>query len=60
MGHQINPVILAGQAVAWNTVMPLVLKLKTFYDFSQKLADILPKILHELCVNPKPGQPIAG
>ena len=51
---------MAGQAVAWNTVMPLVLKLKTFYDFSQKLADILPKILHELCVNPKPGQPIAG
>jgi len=40
--------------------MPLVLKLKTFYDFSLKLEEIVPKILHALCVNPKHGQPIAG
>jgi len=41
-------------------VMPLVLKLKTFYDFSLKLAELVPKILHELCVDAKPGQPIAA
>ena len=40
--------------------MPLVLKLKSFYDFSLKLESIVPKILHELCLSPRPGQPIAG
>jgi CYRIA/CYRIB Rac1 binding domain len=48
------------EATAWEMVMPLVLKLKTFYDFSLKLEEIVPKILHALCVNPKHGQPIAG
>jgi hypothetical protein len=41
-------------------VLPLVLKLKTFYEFSLKLEDIVPKILHDLCVCPKAGQPVAG
>jgi hypothetical protein len=41
-------------------VMPLVMKLKTFYDFSLKLETIVPKILHALCISPKPVQPVAG
>ena len=48
------------ETAAWETIMPLVLKLKSFYDFSLKLELIVPKILHELCVSPKPVQPIAG
>jgi hypothetical protein len=48
------------EAKAWETIMPLVLKLKSFYDFSLKLESIVPKILHELCLSPRPGQPIAG
>lgn len=34
---------------AWSTVLPLVLKLKTFFEFSKKLEDTVPKILNELC-----------
>jgi len=34
---------------AWTTVLPLVLKLKTFFEFSRKLEDLVPKILNELC-----------
>ena len=48
------------ESKAWEMVMPLVLKLKTFYEFSLKLETIVPKILHALCISPKPVQPIAG
>ncbi|XP_039284736.1 CYFIP-related Rac1 interactor B [Nilaparvata lugens] len=34
---------------AWITVLPLVTKLKSFYDFSLELEAIVPKILGELC-----------
>lgn len=34
---------------AWNTVLPLVLKLKTFFEFSKKLEEMVPKILSKLC-----------
>lgn len=38
------------QEKAWNAVLPLVAKLREFYDFSQKLAsDVVPRILSELC-----------
>lgn len=43
------------EATAWTTLMPLVLKLKSFYDFSLKLESVVPKILKELCSSQKPA-----
>lgn len=37
------------QRRAWLAVVPLVTKLKRFYDFSLELESIVPKILGELC-----------
>ncbi|KAG8243692.1 CYFIP-related Rac1 interactor B [Homalodisca vitripennis] len=37
------------QRRAWTAVLPLVTKLKRFYDFSLELEGIVPKILGELC-----------
>lgn len=37
------------QRRAWLAVVPLVTKLKRFYDFSLELEEIVPKILGELC-----------
>lgn len=51
---------LENENAAWRMVLPLVYKLKTFYDFSVKLEKMAPKILHELCVSPKLGQPVVG
>ncbi|XP_075225691.1 CYFIP-related Rac1 interactor B [Lycorma delicatula] len=34
---------------AWVTVVPLVTKLKRFFDFSLELEEVVPKILGELC-----------
>ena len=34
---------------AWETVVPLVFKLKRFFEFSSKLEDIVPKICNMLC-----------
>lgn len=33
------------EAIAWDAVVPLVIRLKSFYDFSKKLAVVVPKIL---------------
>ena len=37
------------ESVAWNALVPLVIKLREFYDFSKKLNVIVPKILVVLC-----------
>jgi len=37
------------QQKAWETVLPLVVKLKRFYDFSLELERVVPKLLEELC-----------
>ncbi|KAL0270617.1 UNVERIFIED_CONTAM: hypothetical protein PYX00_007966 [Menopon gallinae] len=37
------------QKQAWNAVLPLVAKLKKFYQFSTQLEKVVPKILAELC-----------
>ncbi|ESO88257.1 hypothetical protein LOTGIDRAFT_219325 [Lottia gigantea] len=37
------------QEVAWHDVIPLVSKLKLFYEFSLKLEKIVPDLLKELC-----------
>jgi len=34
---------------AWEAIVPLVFKLKEFYEFSLKLECIVPKILTKLC-----------
>ncbi|XP_023216084.1 CYFIP-related Rac1 interactor B-like isoform X1 [Centruroides vittatus] len=44
-----NPCNEAYQARAWEAVIPLVSKLKQFYEFSQQLDDVVPRILWELC-----------
>lgn len=40
------------QIRAWDAVIPLVLKLREFYEFSQKLDAIVPRILWELSSGP--------
>lgn len=40
---------------AWEAIYPLVMKLKTFYDFSIEMEAVVPKILRELCVKHTPG-----
>lgn len=37
------------QAKAWDSVCPLVKKLKSFYDYSSEVEKMLPLILQELC-----------
>ncbi|GAB6026633.1 hypothetical protein CHUAL_013040 [Chamberlinius hualienensis] len=44
-----NPRSEVLQDRAWAAVLPLVSKLKRFYEFSLKLAYLVPKILWELC-----------
>ncbi|XP_066914598.1 CYFIP-related Rac1 interactor B-like [Clytia hemisphaerica] len=39
------------QEVAWQQVLPLVAKLKHFYEFSMELETIVPQLLHALCVS---------
>lgn len=39
------------ESAAWNALQPLVLKLRTFFDFSKELNVIVPKILMVLCSN---------
>lgn len=39
------------QEVAWNCVLPLVAKLKVFYEFSIELESVVPQLLYALCVN---------
>ena len=42
------------QTTAWQTVCPLVGKLKSLYDYSSELDSVLPVLLHALCAdNPK-------
>lgn len=38
------------QEVAWNAVLPLVAKLKSFYEFSIELESVVPQLLYALCV----------
>lgn len=38
------------QEVAWTQVLPLVQKLKIFYEFSMELETVVPQLLHALCV----------
>jgi len=45
-----NPRDEALQEVAWQQVLPLVAKLKNFYEFSMELETIVPQLLHALCV----------
>lgn len=40
------------QEKAWEAVIPLVVKLREFYEFSQRLEEIVPRILWELCSGP--------
>jgi len=40
------------QKAAWDAVCPLVIKLKSFYDFSAEVEGILPVILEALCSDP--------
>lgn len=42
------------QARAWESVLPLVSKLKRFYEFSQQIDEVVPRILWELCSGPLP------
>jgi hypothetical protein len=47
-------------AAAWAVLLPLVHKLKTFYEFSLKLEKIVPKFLLILCANQRDSGPVAG
>ncbi|XP_052128861.1 CYFIP-related Rac1 interactor B [Frankliniella occidentalis] len=40
------------QTKAWSAVLPLVSKLKRFYEFSLELDAVVPKILFQLCSGP--------
>nr|CAD7202977.1 unnamed protein product [Timema douglasi] len=40
------------QQRAWQAVIPLVSKLKRFYEFSMELENVVPKILFQLCSGP--------
>ncbi|XP_054169051.1 CYFIP-related Rac1 interactor B-like [Oppia nitens] len=44
-----NPLNEEQQIKAWDAVLPLVNKLKHFYQFSLKLEDCVPKVLSALC-----------
>lgn len=37
------------QDIAWNVVLPLVGRLKSYYEFSTKLEDVMPTLLCALC-----------
>jgi len=39
------------QEIAWQQVLPLVDKLKSFYEFSMELETVVPQLLHALCVS---------
>ncbi|CAH3111144.1 unnamed protein product [Pocillopora meandrina] len=41
------------QEVAWKAVVPLVGKLKTFYEFALELEAVLPQLLYALCSGPE-------
>lgn len=41
------------QEVAWRAVVPLVGKLKTFYEFALELEAVLPQLLYALCSGPE-------
>lgn len=47
-----NPRATALQDRAWESVLPLVTKLRKFYEFSLKLEMVVPKILWDLCSGP--------
>uniref|UniRef100_A0A3Q2ZNN6 Family with sequence similarity 49 member A n=1 Tax=Kryptolebias marmoratus TaxID=37003 RepID=A0A3Q2ZNN6_KRYMA len=47
-----NPNVLSLQEQAWNSVCPLVIKLKNFYDFSNRLEDALKSLLESLTCAP--------
>lgn len=47
-----NPTNEQLQRKAWDTVVPLVMRLKRFYDFSTKLERIIPQLLTVLCCGP--------
>lgn len=40
------------QRKAWDTVVPLVIRLKSFYQFSKKLENVIPRLLTVLCCGP--------
>ncbi|XP_076319092.1 CYFIP-related Rac1 interactor B-like isoform X2 [Tachypleus tridentatus] len=47
-----NPRNATQQIRAWESVLPLVFKLRQFYEFSQQLGEAVPKVLWELCSGP--------
>ncbi|UYV77888.1 FAM49B [Cordylochernes scorpioides] len=47
-----NPRSEISQTRAWEAVLPLVFKLKHFYMFSQEIADVVPRLLWQLCSGP--------
>ncbi|XP_076367994.1 CYFIP-related Rac1 interactor B-like isoform X1 [Tachypleus tridentatus] len=47
-----NPLNGTQQIRAWESVLPLVFKLRQFYEFSQQLGEVVPKILWDLCSGP--------
>ncbi|EDO45302.1 predicted protein, partial [Nematostella vectensis] len=47
-----NPMNEDLQEIAWREVVPLVGKLKTFYEYATELESVLPQLLHALCAGP--------
>lgn len=48
-----NPHNIEAQDAAWQSVCPLVARLKRYYEYSQDLAmDTVPQLLHALCSGP--------
>ncbi|XP_076341028.1 CYFIP-related Rac1 interactor B-like isoform X1 [Tachypleus tridentatus] len=47
-----NPQNKQSQSAAWEAVIPLVTKLREFYEFSKKLEQVVPHILWDLCSGP--------
>lgn len=41
------------QELAWKAVVPLVGKLKAFYEYALELEAVLPQLLHALCAGPE-------
>lgn len=41
------------QEMAWKAVVPLVGKLKSFYEYALELETVLPQLLHALCAGPE-------
>ncbi|GFN83065.1 protein fam49b-like [Plakobranchus ocellatus] len=46
-----NPTVDDLQVRAWQSVLPLVSTLKTFFDFSLELERVIPELLGDLCSN---------